>query len=270
MTLPPDFNNWEHLQSLLMSLVNREVREEFSDQGDDDNLSTPRGSLRAACWLRDKDTATITLLKMFLFYNIVKQGNLDELFSLVLDIAQYRGVGPQRKNRPKVSLFFRNRSSDPIVWRVVSCRLMNETPETFTKAQATEIASSIKTAFGRGNGYDWSTGKTMFAYTEWDRGYQFQILGSLESEAKQLIRDVLGLRGHVPNWTYFQTNTNDAPLETYPNTPQTIQIMGETLKEPARRPEDKVYLQYATLTLPPRKPVVLYDRTGRRFNALVT
>ena len=83
MPLPTGFDTWEHLQQTLMSLQNRMITKEFRDIEDHDDISIPRSSLKAACWIRDADTATITLLKLFLFHGIVKSGDFDEIYALI-------------------------------------------------------------------------------------------------------------------------------------------------------------------------------------------
>ena len=67
-----DFNDFEHLQSVIRKVHNKEVREAFSDLGGDEwlpNINTPRASLRQACTIYDSDSALIMLLKQNLYLN---------------------------------------------------------------------------------------------------------------------------------------------------------------------------------------------------------
>ena len=66
-----DFNDFEHLQSVIRKVHNKEVREAFSDLGGDEwlpNINTPRASLRQACTIYDSDSALIMLLKQNLYF----------------------------------------------------------------------------------------------------------------------------------------------------------------------------------------------------------
>ena len=64
MPLPDNFSPWEHLQNVLRQVHNRIVKEEFSDITDDDDIVTPRGSLKKACLLDDNDSAEMTVFKV--------------------------------------------------------------------------------------------------------------------------------------------------------------------------------------------------------------
>ncbi|MCL1468677.1 hypothetical protein [Argonema galeatum] len=243
------------------------VFQEFKDVEDDDNITAPRSSLKVACWLRDADTAIITLLKLFLFHIIIRGFDITELEAL---IASNSVAGVKRKTLPKVTLYFaneRNSPEDKSIWRQISFRIPGETSETFTKTEALKIANKIKSLFG--NNFGWNCGRNLYSYTEWERGYQFQVLSVSSTEAKRVIKEILEINSHTPNWTYLNEISNDEPSETYPTNPATLHILGDPYKEPTRRAQVKVFFQYATLSLPPKKPIFLYDRRGLAKDPLV-
>ena len=68
MPLPIDFSPWEHLQNTIRFAHNQQVRKEFDDIQVDDDITTPRGSLKVASLIDDKDTSTMTLIRMFLYH----------------------------------------------------------------------------------------------------------------------------------------------------------------------------------------------------------
>ena len=75
--MPAPGNEWEFLQSVLMRLYNRVVRDDFRDGIPDDTISTPESALRYACLIKDNDTAPMALCRMFLYF-LVRGRGLEE------------------------------------------------------------------------------------------------------------------------------------------------------------------------------------------------
>lgn len=147
---------------------------------------------------------------------------------------------------------------------------MDEKTNTFSKANATTLATKIKEVFGTGGGYVWNKGKTMYSYSDWELGYQFQLLCRSETEAKRVISSVLAIQVHTPNWKYFNTIKNDQEAIKYPENPGTHVVMGETLPLPQERPLVDVRFKYAYLRLDGvKKPINLYSLNNRRVDDLV-
>ena len=74
MTLPKNFNHWEHLQDIIRREHNKIVARYFKDLGDinwEPNITTSRAKLRTACTIQDKDTAIQTQIRLYLFYEIL-------------------------------------------------------------------------------------------------------------------------------------------------------------------------------------------------------
>ncbi|MHC5830928.1 MAG: hypothetical protein ACYT04_86975, partial [Nostoc sp.] len=66
MPLPDDFNEWEHLQDTIRLWHNKGVNQYFKST-ESDSLTTPKQSLKVACTMKDSDTSTMTLMRMWLF-----------------------------------------------------------------------------------------------------------------------------------------------------------------------------------------------------------
>lgn len=257
MPLPSNFNPTDHMRSVAKKVHNPRVRAFFADI-DEDDITTGKTSAKTACIIKDSDSIPIITFKMLLFDNIF---NNKEVL-----IPEREFTGVRRKRKPQVKLTFRSQGSDPI-WGYISFRIMNESSESFSTTKAKSLANKIKSTFGMGNGKSWNKGIYMFTYSTWDLGYQLQLLCATESEAKDLIRDVLDLQGHVPDWEFMNKIENAEPTQAF--RPDTMVVMGETVQSRNLRPTVTVYFQHATLRLWPNQPIILFDRSGRHFNALV-
>lgn len=188
-----------------------------------------------------------------------------------------------RQGKPKIVLSFledtdySRRSPRPRVAEgrrrqegVISFRLMNETTATFSSANALGLGRKIKEIFGANDGYVWNKGKTMFSYTDWNLGYQFQLLCRNETEAKRIITSTLLIQNHTSDWINFNKIEADNEMEKYPEAPGNHMVMGESVPKPQLRPLVKVRFQYAYASLGGvKEPVTLFDRTGKRTGALV-
>jgi hypothetical protein len=147
---------------------------------------------------------------------------------------------------------------------------MNETAQTISKANATTIATKIKQVFGSSGGFVWNKGKTMYSYSDWNSGYQFQLLCKNSTEAKRIVTSTLLLQGHIPNWEYFNTIKNDEELTKYPEVPGTQLVMGEVIPIRKQRPLVDVRFQYAYMRLKGvMQAINLYDRRDKLPRTLV-
>lgn len=189
----------------------------------------------------------------------------------------------KRKGKPQVTLFFledslrsnrKNNQASPTRRKqraAIRFRLMNESTQSFSKANGIMLGTRIKEIFGANSGFVWNKGKTMYSYTDWEMGYQFQLLCRTETEAKRIVTAVMSIQSHTPNWSFFNTVKNDQEDITYPENPGTEVIMGETVDKPLTRPNVDVRFQYAYVSIKGlARPVTLYDRVHRRVGALVT
>lgn len=233
------------------------------------------------------------------FENIVLNGTKEDLMERIpplldfLQILEQKDVGTiyeapealsdRMSGRPEVQLVFRqdsdfkkgtnqpgyhgrNRRKGQI-----SFRLMNETSETLSKAELTRIGARIKELFGANNGYIWEKGKELYSYSDWTKGYHFQLLCRNETYAKDLITKVLSIQNHTPDWKLLFKNENNVPSARYPENPGTKVILGETVELKKYRSLVEVRFEQAVAHIKERiSPVILYDRRGKRANALVS
>lgn len=276
MSLPEGFNSFEHLQSTIIRVHNREVRDAFSDLGGtgwSPNINSPRASLRQACTIRDDDNAIMMLLRQNLFFMSLRKAR--DYQAPIVGMPK-GSLDPIRKYRPQIVLYFREDLGDveeeyPPVDGRISFRLMDKDSENITKTDLTAIANKIKTELGINNGYTWKKGKEYYNYTDKDKGYQLQILAFSETEAKQLINKVLGIQNHSFQGKKFTKSSNEAPTDAYPTIPPQQNILGKPTREPRRRPVATVRFQYAMANLWGRAELIpLYDRTFNYLDALVT
>lgn len=232
---------------------------------------------------------------------IVLQGTKEELMERIpvlmdmFDLLEAKDVGTiyayhndlnsiKRVGKPKVNLYFLedsnfNKKAAPNnipegrrrLDGLIRFRLMNETTQSFSKANATALANKIKEVFGSNGGFVWNKGKTMWTYNDWELGYQFQLLCKTETEAKRIISSTLSLQNHTPIWKNFNIVKNDEESTKYPENPGTHIVMGEVLPLSKERPLVDVRFQYAYVSLDGvNEPVNLYARNNRRVKTLVS
>jgi hypothetical protein len=273
MALPQGFSTWEHLQETIIQVQNRIVREEFNDLGDetwDDNISTPRGSLRVASTLTDNDSAIETLNKLLFFYVVLRKAADLQAPIYGIPVSTFQD---STKFFPQVRLFFLEDSSEvehgySPVEADVSFRLMHETAETITEADAKVIANKIKTLFSSGRGFTWKKGRELWTYKDLAKGYNFRLFSWNETEAKKVIEQVLDIQSHTPNWDEHLSGTTKK--KTFRTVPLSSRIYGKTRREARERPIATVRFKFAELKihgLP--NDVQLFDRSGFRHNPLV-
>lgn len=271
--LPNNFSPAEHLQDTIRRTYNPEVREWFADlTTDDPDINTPRGSLRTACTHLENDTMDMTVSRMLLFDMVIKQRFTQAQGGSDRDL-NYRVL---RRTRPQVTLYFLEDLEDvepgydPVAGEI-SFRLMDQTSTTFSNSEAIALANRIKAEFGTSQGFTWRKGRELCSYTDWDKGYQLQLLVRSESEGRSLVGKILDLQSHTPEWEFFNHIENGAPAEAFPTVPPRETILGKSRRLPRRRPVADVRFQYATVKIAGlAKPVYLFDRSGRYSNALVT
>jgi hypothetical protein len=274
MPLPNNFSEFEHLQDQVRRIHNQDVRGYFGGVADED-ISTARGSLKQACLMKDSDTATMTMMRLWLFEFTAGKGRRLEpaIFDQVETPLAYSVL---RTYKPQLRLFFREDIEDVEAGyrRVVGeirMRLMDQSTTTISMAEATAYGNKIKTLFGSGGGFVWRRGKEMCTYFEPERGYALKLLSRNESEGKRIVEQVLDIQNHTPDWARFQVSKNDQPSQSFPTIPPRETILGKSVRLPRRRPMCDVRYQYAHLKIQGRaRDLVLHDRTYRFRDALVS
>ena len=271
MPLPQDFSTWEHLQSLLLSVQNRIVREEFSDLGDewDEDITQPRGSLRVGCTLRDSDSAIETLIKILFFYLVLRKAKDFQPSIYGIPVTDYDETVIYR---PQVRLYYMQDLASVPDARTplraqISFRLTDETSQTMTEAKAVSLANAIKNEIASAGGHRWSRGKVQANYRDLAEGYDFKLLALSESEAREVIAKVMGIRNKAPDWEKLSITNSNA---SYPANPGNAIIYGKNRPKPLRRRTAIVRFTHATLSvhgLP--NDITLVDRMGIARDPLV-
>lgn len=264
-------SSWEHLQNVLQQVHNRIVRDEFRDvDGDDDNISTPRSSLRSASLIRDSDSATTVLNRFFLFYVMLGKASdmHPPIYSIPSDLYQQ-----SFEYQPQVTLYFREDREDveegyaPIDAEL-SFRIQNKTEDTITQADLREIATRIRTEFATGAGYRWRKGRTSVCYKDKRKGYRLRIQAFSENEGREVVGKILDIQGDTLERSNLTINQLD---QSPPIVPPTRSILGKSRRLPRKRPVGWVRFQWAEAHVwGVQNGIILIDRTGRRRNPLIT
>lgn len=272
MALPANFNHWEHLQDMLRREHNRAVSRYFRDVGDIDwepTVNTPRASLRTACTIDDKDTVDMTLLRLYLFYEILgysKKG-LARVYGIPATRFEENVVG-----KPEVFLYFSmDREAIPdgsdVIDAEYSFRLMDESSSSMTMTKAKTIANKIKSIFINNNqGIVWTKGKFISSYTDKELGYRLRIYASSKTEGIEVIKKILQIRSHSFDEEKYSLSSPD---KNSINNPGTVTIMGKKRNKKRWRPTGNVRFRYAYLYVHGYdEDIPLVDTTGRWFNTL--
>ena len=272
MSTPPP-SPVEHLQSTLRRYYNREVRDWFDDVDVDDlDINVPRQSMATACRHLDEDSMIVTISRQMFFEDIRRR----------YSIAQ-TGIGEttfkqsvRRRTHPKITLYFLEDLNDvaegysPVDGQI-SVRLMEYDQGSITEPIARQFAVRIKSAFASGGGFVWKKGKTMCSYTDWEKGYQLQLLCRNETEGRRVTEQVLDIQNDSPDWANFNTKENAEPTQAYPTIPDRDRAYGETRRQPRRRPIADVRFQTALMNvIGVPQPIILSDRSGIYPNPLAS
>lgn len=220
MSLPDNFSPAEHLQDLCKKVVNRQVKEYFSDLGEtwQPEIGTSRGSLRVGCTHLEDDSIDMTLLRMFLFYFVAGEAQAVQAPIYGIPVSSYQ---ESFVFKPQINLLFQEDYRDveisyQPVRGEISFRLMHESQESLTMANARTYANKIRSLFASGNGFVWKRGKLRASYFDKSKGYMLQLLVRSESEAKRVIEQVLDIQSHSPDWQFLNVSTNQEPSRRYP------------------------------------------------------
>lgn len=275
MAIPSDFNEVEHLQSVIRRYLNKQIREDFQDLGDENwepSVTTTRAAMRHALTHKDNDPIQVTLGRMFLYYFTFEKAASLQTPMFGTPIQDYQ---ESFKYHPQIKLYFQEENDGveegykPIRTEI-TFRLMNETEKTITPVDARRIAQRIRTNFALNGGFRIKRGKETWLYHDSHRGYRLKLFVWNEAEAKRIIEQVLDIQGHTPDWdSYLKDYTNRKDLKTSP-APKTETIYGKVRRLPRQKPVGFLRFRWAELYiwgLP--RPQTLVDRTGYRKKALI-
>ena len=147
MSLPNNFSEWENLQDLVRKDHNKDVREYFKNQADND-ISTPKSRLKHTCLIKDEDTVGMTQLRMWLFEVTVGRAQAIQrpIYGIPVQELQ-RDV----KFKPQIKLFFKedfdrtvHDGTIPLAEGEITFRLMDESSDTISRNKAESLARNIR------------------------------------------------------------------------------------------------------------------------------
>jgi hypothetical protein len=271
MTLPENFSPTEHFQDLVRRVYNREVREWFADFGDDEDINSPRGTLKRGCLHLEDDPVTLTLARMHLFDMQVRRLAEQPILGVPNDNFQQA-----REFVPQIVLYFKEDLQDvepgfQAIDGVIRVRVKGETSDTISMAKAESLARDIRSEFATGGGYVWRKGRSMMTYVEKQKQYKLHILCRSESEGREVVGKVLNIQNDTPKWELAKLNDAVEPGQAYPANPGTEVVLGKSRKKVRRRPIADVRFQHALLHVwGTERPTVLVDRSGRFRYALAS
>lgn len=261
-----DSSPFERRQNTFRQLHNRQVREAFSDVFDipadgipyDPTKITPQDSprrlLRNDLLIEDRDSFS----EMWLKRELLKFMQDDDA---PVVLPNYDDIPLTTKDKPQVHLYFLERKSEAILAKrrraeaVVSFRIMDRTVTTLTKNDINELTREINLAFPKT--FKFEKGRNKYSYRDLENGFRFILTMLNESEAREVITKVVGIRDKSPNFEDFlRTSTSE---KNY-NTQDTITILNVVEKLPKQRPIATCYLKSAYVTFGRYKKIDLISR----------
>src|SRR5689334_7013419 len=102
MPLPENFDDWEHLQDVVRQFHSRYVKAYFKNLRDDE-ISTPKARLKHGSLIQDADTATMTLLRLWLFEDTCCHAQSLQRPVYGIPVQEFQS---ERKFKPQVKLYF--------------------------------------------------------------------------------------------------------------------------------------------------------------------
>lgn len=197
------------------------------------------------------------------------------------DIGQVYGTPVQNfqelvKFKPQIHLYFEQvtgliDSEFGAVTARLSFRIMNESAETMTPDKAKALATKINSSFGGSSPFHWEKGKHLFSYSAPNQGVQTKIYTTNESEAKQVIKKILGLQNFTLNDDYLKDCSRTVDLASPQDGNQGKEmIYGTSRRLPRKLPLATVQFTYAEMLLHGlTHAICLVDMTGKKHEPLI-
>lgn len=253
MAIPENFNDFEHLQDVIIRTYNKKVRDSFKDDILDDDIKTPEGALKYACLIKDKDTSGVMTLRMLLFSLV--RGDFEILNHIyatpILDY--HRDV----KFAPQIVLLFKESQSDaklnkrptnPVRMRV-SFRLNKIDEDSIKQTDLDKWATKARALFPKT--YTHVIGLNRYSYRDSERGLGFLIRGSSMNEATEMFKKIIDLIEYIrtnsvnldKNPLYFAGSKITTHKDESVSTSKTVKLTGlnESYKIPQRYKNVKVH-----------------------------
>lgn len=175
----------------------------------------------------------------------------------------------KRKGRPQLYIYFVEDEADvepgydPIASEI-SMRLMDQTDTSLTRADLSRYAAKVQNTFGTQGGKIWKRGKDMATYTDWERGYQLQLLVRSRTDGEELIKNFLSIQDAPFTKKKYFYNENQDTVSAYPTDPGEQIVLGREIKKARKRPIAQIRFESTWISLSSvRKPIYLIDLSGK-------
>jgi hypothetical protein len=275
MALPDGYDPFEYLQDYFRKISNKEVKEYFSDLGEnwEPSLEDGRSRARVACTHLDNDTATMSLMRTMLFY--MQMGYFRNDLIVFPGEKQFDDIPVT--GHPIIHFYFSQDSQavpegESKLDAEYSVRLMQLTnTSTNLKAKLIEISNEIKVQFvDARKGILLNKGNLLISYKDVEHGFPkgSKILCNTEADAIDIYQRMC----NVIDVPFDELNiTKHDPKKPSTNTRTKTQvIMGKTEKLPRHRPIGNVRFRHARCKIPGKPGYVYLVDTTYRYNALVS
>ena len=255
MTVPQDLSEFERRQNTLMQLRNRKIRMDyFSDVIDTTPDDSPRRVLMDDLLIKDTDCFADMWLKSELLKEVLED-------DAPIFLPNYDDIPISVTDKPHVHLLFIEKKSTAIIAKrrrveaLISFRITDKTVSTITRTDLNELTREIKLAFPTTFTID--KGRIKYSYRDKVNGFEFILALTTETEAKDIITRVCGIRDKTPNWKYLKKSEETDANYT---TAQRITILGVSEKLPLKRPLAKCYFSKATISFGRFRNERLFER----------
>ena len=253
-TVPQDSSPFERRQNTLLQLRNRQVRQAFADVIDTTPNDSPRRILMQDLLIEDADSLGDLWVKSELWKEIKDD-------DAPVFLPNYDDIPITVKDKPHVHLQFIEKESTATANRrvrvkaLISFRVVEKTISTITRSDLNELKREISLAFPAS--YTLNKGRTKYSYRDKANGFEFILALTSESEAKDVITKVLGIRDKAPDWDLLRVS--NAPDENF-TVKKSISILGTLEKIPLRRPLAVCYFRKAIISFGKLRTETLFER----------
>jgi hypothetical protein len=268
MPLPANFDEWEHLQDAIRVYHNKAVRLYYKNQPDDD-ISTPKASLKHGCLIKDGDTVEMTMMRLWLFE--VTVGHLQAVNPVVYGIPTLE-FQRATKFKPQVRLTFtqpREDIDDDSEYNYhesqITFRLMNQTSETIARVDAERLAIAIKREMATPP-FVWEKGWYKYSYQDIEKGYDFSLYVRSKAIGEQIVRKVLAIQNDTFNPNCVTYHDHD---RTYPLNSGTHRVYGKLRRKYVKRPRVDVKFRYAQLHIQGMPNPINLVSVGGRLRSVI-
>ena len=181
---------------------------------------------------------------------VVMADVMNQLLKEMVAIGKEKELAPKRQGKILIKLLFSGTTARKRIKTVeISFRLMSprNSAKMITLDKIKYYADRIRKKFDT---WQHTTGKSLYSYSDWEKGYQLQLLVPNEQEARKIVEQVLDIQTHKPEWEYLTLSKNVSEAQRYPDLPGKVTIAGKQVRQPQQRATAVVKFQRALIKFP--------------------